>query len=83
MFVDPTTNQPSFSMTAAALTLFVVLARVCLGGTDLFGHTFALIDDSTITALLTPTLLAYVARRGTDAAENVAVKKAEIAKGTP
>ena len=80
MFTDPTTNAPSFTMTAAALTLGVVLVRTVIGGTTVAGHTFALIDDSTITALLTPTLLTYVARKATVATEAVALAKVEAGK---
>ena len=53
----------TFSVVAFALVVFKVL----LGGMTFKGYTVAPIDPTTIAALLTPTLTAYVARRYTDA----------------
>jgi hypothetical protein len=60
-------GTPSFTVTASALTLGVVLAKVLLGGVVIGEYSFGPSPDSaTIAALLTPTLLAYTARRHSD-----------------
>jgi hypothetical protein len=56
----------SFSVVAFAIVVFKVIMgglTITLGAQTL---TFSLIDASTIAALLTPTLTAYVARKYTD-----------------
>jgi hypothetical protein len=83
MFVDPVTNQESFSMTAAALTLGIVLFKVALGGMEFWGHKYEYIADSTITTLLTPTLILYFSRKATTAAETVALAKVDRPAPSP
>lgn len=58
-------GKPSFTLTAAVVTLIVVLVKTLLGGVSFAGIVFgAPLDAGTIAALLTPTLGAYVVRRG-------------------
>ncbi len=76
VFTDPTSGEPSFSLTVAAVTFTVVLVRWCIGGLDILGHTFQPVSNDSITTWLTPTLLAYVARKATGAAVDIATTKA-------
>ena len=83
LFVDPVTKQESFSMTAAALTLGIVLFKVALGGMEFWGHKYEYIADSTITTLLTPTLILYFSRKATDVVETVQLAKIDPTKVPP
>lgn len=68
LFTDPVTGERSFTMTAAAMTLAVVLLKTLLTGITIasFGDLGGM-DAGLAAALLTPTLGAYVARKYTDA----------------
>lgn len=59
-------GEPSFTMTASVLSLTTVLVKVILSGAVINGHQLGTIDAGVIAALLTPTLGAYVVRRGQD-----------------
>ena len=74
VFDDPVTKEPSFSLTVAAITFVVVMVRWCVGGLTIFGHRLEAVSNESITTWLTPTLIAYVARKATGAYENVATK---------
>ena len=83
LFTDPVSKEPSFSLTASAATVGLVLLRVGLGDLTIYGHAFAPIDDSTITTLLVPILSLYAVRKGTVAAENVALTKVAGERSPP
>lgn len=77
VFDDPVTGEPSFSFTVAAVTFTVVMVRWLVGGLTVRGHTLQPITDENITTWLTPTLLFYLGRAGTKAAERVALAKGD------
>jgi hypothetical protein len=79
VFRDPVTNEPSFSVTVAAITFAVVLAKWMLGNITFLGHDFKPVTNEEITTWLTPTLLLYFGRQATKATE--AVASARIEKG--
>lgn len=64
-----TADERSFTLTASVLTLAVVLSKVLLAGVSVRGFTAGPAPDAAvIAALLTPTLGAYVVRRGQEKA---------------
>lgn len=64
-FLTDTNGQKSFTLTAAVLALGTVLIKVLCAGVVIGKFTFGAAPDAgTIAALLTPTLGAYVIRRG-------------------
>ncbi len=75
VFVDPVTDKPSFTITVAAVTFAVVLTKWMLGGTTWFGHAFAPVTNEEVNTWLTPTLIFYLVRQGTKAAETVALAR--------
>ena len=81
VFRDPVTGERSFSITVAAITFAVVLAKWMIGGVTIAGHDFKPVSNDEITTWLTPTLLLYFGRQATKATETVQLAKA--GKGTP
>jgi hypothetical protein len=77
VFSDPVTNEPSFSVTVAAVTFTVVLMKWMIGGVTFAGHEFKLVTNEEITTWLTPTLLLYFGRQATKATEAVASARVE------
>ena len=82
VFTDPVTDQPSFSITVAAVTFAVVLVRWVLGGLTVGTHRFEPVPDATVTTWLTPTVIFYLARKVTGAVEGVQMAKID-ARTTP
>lgn len=83
VFVDPVTDQPSFSLTVAAVAFGVVMMKWIIGGTAWFGHSFALVSNEEINTWMTPTLVFYLLRQGTKAAETVALARSPLPPGGP
>jgi len=50
VFRDPVTGEPLFSVTAAAITFTVVLAKWMIGGTTWAGHSFGLVTNEGISS---------------------------------
>jgi hypothetical protein len=75
VFRDPVTDEPSFSVTVAAVTFAVVLAKWMIGGVVIAGHDFKPVTNEEITTWLTPTLLLYFGRQATKATETVALAR--------
>ena len=75
VFTDPVNDQPSFSLTIAAITFAVVLAKWLLGNQIILGHEFKPVSNEEITTWLTPTLILYFGRQATKATENVAMAR--------
>jgi hypothetical protein len=59
-------GEPSFTLTASVLSLTTVLVKVVLSGAVVAGQNLGTVDAGVIAALLTPTLGAYVIRKGQD-----------------
>ncbi len=83
LFVDPLTGKESFSMTVAAIAFTVLIARWCIGGEVVAGHTFQVVSNDSITTWLTPTLGAYIFRQATKAFEGVAMAKVDAGVPSP
>jgi hypothetical protein len=77
VFTDPVTDQPSFSITVAAITFAVVMVRWVIGGLTIWTHRFEPVSDATITTWLTPTLIFYLARKVTGVMEGVSMARIE------
>jgi hypothetical protein len=75
VFNDPVTNEPSFSVTVAAITFAVVLVKWMLGNQTIMAHEFKPVTNEEITTWLTPTLLLYFGRQATKATEAVAMAR--------
>ena len=83
VFDDPVTKEPSFSLTVAAITFAVVLAKWMLGNLTILGHDFKPVTNEEITTWLTPTLLLYFGRQATKATETVALARSPQPPVTP
>jgi hypothetical protein len=79
VFTDPVTKEPSFSLTVAAITFCVVLARWIVAGLSFklgpVAHTFGPVTMDEVRGWLDPTLIFYAVRQGTKAAEGVAMAR--------
>lgn len=66
----PRSGKPDTMLTAAVVSTVVCLFKFLMSGVTLevlgYNLSFGTVDASTITAVLTPTLLSYVARKYTD-----------------
>lgn len=70
IWIENTAGKKDTMLTFSVVAMITIVVKVFLGGVaiKIFGGTYTMlpIDASTIGALLTPTLTAYVARRFTD-----------------
>jgi hypothetical protein len=83
VFQDPVTGEPSFSITVAAVTFTIVMTKWLIGAVKIFGHTFAPVTESEINTWLTPTLIFYLVRQGTKAAEAVGMARSPQSQVNP
>jgi hypothetical protein len=71
--IDPTTKSPSVTLTAAVVSLLIVLGKLLLAGVVVAGVSCGTMDGGLAAAVLAPTWGAYVARRWGDSKPDVPV----------